>query len=1236
MSTPTPLPSNFGFLHQVWPQLTDDTRHAEANALTNPRGSGFHSRRVLEMLVAHITEVLDATDPYTSTLNDRLNNPTFRTAVPPAILDKMHVVRKRCNDAVHDSGRAFTPRTATRVLQHLFDIALWAANNYALPLSSFTDVPRFDTALLEAHPRRHAQTQEQLQRQAEMMERREEKLDAQEEELAASRLLLSEEQRKAREERERLAREAARFQRRQAEQAERQAQTEAEHAEALAELDRLKAELDRKLRSLDDAQRDEIVAGRSRTPEVDTSARFEIDEATTRTDLIDPMLASAGFSTEAGNLIRERRITGLPTDTFPSGTGYADYALLGDDGRILGIVEAKRTATSQTAGHQQAQLYADGIEAETGLRPVIMYTNGHQIWLWDDASSIPGGGTGYPPREIEGYPTPRELRRMVLRRTMRQPLAEHTVDTSIAGGDGRDYQVDMIRGITERLTAGHRRALLVMATGTGKTRTAIALVKLLQQANWVRQVLFLADRTDLVRQAAGEFAKLLPDTPSVNLLDNRNGDGSIHLCTYQTMIDMIDADSPGGARFTPFDYDLIIIDEAHRSVYNRYGRIFEYFDSFLIGLTATPREEVDHNTYRLFDQLDGEPTGSYSLQQAIDDGNLVPFRVFQAQSRILTGGVRYDELSPEEQAAWDDAEWGVDDGDAPPEEITAPGINVQLYNRDTIDKVLSTVVTHGIRVAGADRLGKTIIFARNQKHADLIYEQWATNMPTSGGNDAAVITHRAKNPSALIDRFKDPDSGLNVAISVDMLDTGIDVPEVVNLVFFKPVFSPTKFWQMIGRGTRLRPNLFGEGTGDGTTDKREFFIFDFLGNFERLAAGSPTATTTGSGQKSLTQRLFLRRIHLLATLQDDSRRHELQSELEELLRRMIETVPSSSILVRPEDRPVIERFRTAGAWARIDATTMAAAQDHLAHLPFAASGDQEDAKRFDYLIAGMQLQLAAEGTIADGTALDASALGPDWTSGRERIVAIATNLSQKTNVEAIARHGDLLEELQTTTWWDHATIDELETVRRSLRDLVQYVDRGKRNAVVTDFQDEMGELVEIPNETGNPIGPILPIEESVIERKVRQALEAHFDSIAMKKLRSAKPLTATDVAALEQILASIEVEGVDQLRKRMGDKPFPRFLREIVGLDEGAMRERFADLLASSVLSTTQAGFMRLMIRGLSENGSLSMAELFEAPYNDHGSPVDVFDGNIATVTDIRDRLRDIDATAEVIEPDHG
>lgn len=1227
MSTATSLPSNFAFLREPWPALTEDTHHAEANALSNPRGSGFHSRRVLELLVAHITEVLGVSGPHKTTLNDRLNDDGFAAAVPEAILKKMHVVRKRCNDAVHETKRPFTPQVAVRVLQHLFDISLWAANNYSLPLGNFTDVPRFDAALLEAHPRRQAQTQEQLQRQAEMMERREERLDAQEDELAASRLLLSEEQQKAREERERLAREAARFERRQAEEAEHRARSEKAHAEALAELDRLKEELKSKLRSLDDAQRDEIVAGRSRAPEVDTSARFEIDEASTRIDLIDPMLATAGFSTEAGNLIRERRITGLPTDIFPSGTGYADYALLGDDGRILGIVEAKKTAASQTAGHQQAKLYADGIEAETGIRPVIMYTTGHQVWLWDDASSIPGGGTGYPPREIEGYLTPKELRRMVLRRTIRHPLAEHHVDSTIAGGDGRDYQVDMIRGISERLTSGHRRALLVMATGTGKTRTAIALVKLLQEANWVRQVLFLADRTDLVRQAAGEFAKLLPDTPSVNLLENKNGAGSVHLCTYQTMIDMINADSPGGARYTPFDYDLIIIDEAHRSVYNRYGRIFEYFDSFLIGLTATPREEVDHDTYRLFDQFDREPTGSYSLEQAIADGNLVPFRVFQAESRILSGGVRYDELSAEEQAAWDEAEWG--DDDAPPEEIAAPGINVQLYNRDTIDKVLATVLTNGIRVGGADHLGKTIIFARNQKHADLIYEQWTRNLPAGGGDDAAVITHQAKNPSALIDRFKDPNSGLNVAISVDMLDTGIDVPEVVNLVFFKPVFSPTKFWQMIGRGKRLRPNLFGEGAGDGATDKKEFFIFDFLGNFERLAITQDTSSTTGSGQKSLTQRLFLRRLHLLATLQDDSRRHQLQGELEELLRQMIETVPSSSILVRPEDRPVIERFRIPGSWSTLDGLSLAEAEDHLAHLPFAATGEQEDAKRFDYLIAGMQLQLAGVG----GMVLDDSALGPDWDKGRTKIVALATNLAQKTNVEAINRHAALLEDLQTTTWWEHVAIDDLESVRRSLRNLIQFVDRNRRNAVVTDFQDDMGELIEIPVET---VGPNLPIDESVIERKVREALEAHFDSIAMRKLRSAKPLTTTDVSALEQILASIEVEGVDQLRTRMGDKTFPRFLREIVGLDEEAMRERFSDLLAASVLSTTQAGFMRLMIRGLAENGSLSVGELFEAPYNDHGTPIDVFDGNIATVTDIRDRLADIDQTAEVIQPDHG
>jgi len=395
----------------------------------------------------------------------------------------------------------------------------------------------------------------------------------------------------------------------------------------------------------------------------------------------------------------------------------------------------------------------------------------------------------------------------------------------------------------------------VMATGSGKTRTVIALAKQLQENGWAKRILFLADRTALVKQAARAFREHLPASTTVNLLEDKTAEGRVYVATYPTMMNLIDDVGEGGRRFGPGHFDLIVVDEAHRSIYAKYGAIFDHFDALLVGLTATPKDEVDHNTYRLFHLEDGVPTDAYGLDEAVADGYLVPPRAYAVPTQFLRRGIRYDDLSEEEKDQWDGLDWGEDG--VIPDEVSAAELNSILFNEDTVDKVLETLVTHGYRVEGGDRIGKTIVFAVNHLHAEFIQKRFDLAYPELGGQTARVITYQS-GPYAqtLIDDFSQVAKQPDIAISVDMLDTGIDVPEVLNLVFFKPVRSKTKFWQMIGRGTRLRPDLFGPGQ-----DKRDFLVFDFCGNLEFFSQDLPSGE--GHIQPSLSERIFEARVALV-------------------------------------------------------------------------------------------------------------------------------------------------------------------------------------------------------------------------------------------------------------------------------------------------------------------------------------------------------------------------------------
>ena len=571
----------------------------------------------------------------------------------------------------------------------------------------------------------------------------------------------------------------------------------------------------------------------------DTVNELEFDEATTRARLIDSLLSSVGWDVAACEVSTEEvgkeiEVPHQPTD---SGIGYADYVLWDDNGNPLAVIEAKKTSIDPEWGRHQAKLYTDGLEKVHGHRPIIFYTNGFEIWIWDDAQ-------GFPPRKLYGFYSKDSLQHLAnYQRAECKPLDTIEINDAIVD---RLYQIEAIKRVSERFANKHRKALIVQATGTGKTRVAIALTDLLIRAGWVKRVLFLCDRRELRKQAKNAFNDFLSEPIRIITSHVRsNASERIFLATYPAMQKVFQSFDPGF-------FDLIVADESHRSIYNVYGDIFHYFDCHQIGLTATPVDFVTRSTFHLFNCEGQLPTANYDLEQAVDEGYLTPFEVFEHTTQFLREGIRLDTLTKEQ------IEQLEEQGEDPTQyDFSSEQIDRVIYNKDTNRRILRNLMENGLRNASGQVPGKSIIFARNHQHAILLRQLFDEMYPQYGGTFCQVIDNYDPRAEQLIDDFKGDgtNNDLTIAISVDMLDTGIDIPEILNLVFAKPVKSPVKFWQMIGRGTRLCPNLFGLGQ-----DKAIFRIFDHWGNFERFEMGYRPAEPVQN--KSITQLVFEERLTL--------------------------------------------------------------------------------------------------------------------------------------------------------------------------------------------------------------------------------------------------------------------------------------------------------------------------------------------------------------------------------------
>lgn len=887
----------------------------------------------------------------------------------------------------------------------------------------------------------------------------------------------------------------------------------------------------------------------------------DYSEAETRKYLIDVLLKEAAWLLDGEDDI-EFEVTGMPST---SGIGYVDYVLWGDDGKPLALVEAKRTTKEATKGKHQAKLYADCLEGMYGKRPVIFYSNGYQHWLWDDVR--------YPPREVEGFLRKEELELLHWRRENAKRLHLVQVDKDIAG---RSYQLEAIRRITEHFEVEKgRKALLVMATGTGKTRTAIALVDLLKRANWVKRVLFLADRTALLTQAFRAFKAHLPSAMTVNLTKQDASNATVVLSTYPTMLNRVNDVDGGDRHYGPGYFDLVIVDEAHRSIYKKYAALFDYFDSLLVGLTATPRKEIHRDTYRVFDLEPGVPSFAYELDDAVKDGFLVPPQGVTVPFKFIQQGVKYDDLSDDEKDEYEEKVWEEEDK---PGKVEASKLFKWLFNTDTADKALALLMEKGLQTDGGDRLGKTIIFARNHNHAEFIVERFDASYPKYKGKFAQVIDSHNDYAQSLLDDFTEANKQPTIAVSVDMLDTGVDVPEVVNLVFFKAVRSRVKFNQMIGRGTRLCPDLFGQGE-----DKKEFLVFDICGNFEYfdqdIDEKDPRLPET------LTSRIVNTRVELVqyidAAKTDDEQVQALRDDVLDTLHKHVSTMEPANVLVRKHLK-IVEEFSDRKRWEKLTEGDAHTVEEVLAPLPNGLPPEDVLAKQFDLVCLKLQVSLLSGGR--------------GFEKLRDQIRDLAGKLEEKANVPMVKAHIELIEQIQPEEWWTDVTLPMVERVRRRLRDLIQFIDVKSRPRIYTNFVDEMGDVNDrdVPTtQTG-----FSPYQ---YKKKVEKFIRDNEAHVAIAKLKRNLPLTPADLTALETMLFTApEVESRDRFEEVFGkDKPLKLFIRKLIGLDRAAAKAAFNAYLEGTGFGANQIRFVETIIDYLTQNGVMDPELLYEPPFTD-------------------------------------
>lgn len=928
----------------------------------------------------------------------------------------------------------------------------------------------------------------------------------------------------------------------------------------------------------------------------------EISEAETRNRYIDLALMEAGWriagaQVKLPNCYTEVPVAGMPNN---SGNGYVDYVLYGQDQMPLAVVEAKKTSVDAMAGSYQAKLYADCLGKQYGRRPLIFTTNGFEIFYTNDFRQEAR-------RQISGFLTQDELQLEIERRRTRKSLYHIEIDENITN---RPYQKEAVITACEEIENHHRKLLIVQATGTGKTRVSISLVDVLLKHNYVKNILFLADRTALVRQAMRNYVDLLPNLTCCNLTENKEDPQQCRMIfsTYPTIMNAIDSNrlKDGRRLFTPGHFDLIILDEAHRSVYNKYQDIFQYFDGMLLGLTATPKSEIDKDTYGVFDLEKGNPTFAYELEQAVKEEYLVNYTTLEYKDAIMENGIHYDELSEEDKKHFEDT-FAEDPTISVTKKVPNTAVNKWLFNQDTIDNMLKELMEKGLKVSGGDVLGKTIIFARSSLHAKAIVERFNKLFPEYGGEFIKQIDYSIKYADVLLDDFGTRDKYPQIAVSVDMLDTGIDVPEILNLVFYKKVKSYAKFWQMIGRGTRLCKNLLGKGQ-----DKEKFLILDFCGNFDYFRVN--TNGQDNGKQVGLTERIFNTQVEICRSLQAGE--YTQQKEYVDFRQNLVEKLCHEVICLNDDSfrvklrRKYVDIYRQIENWQDLDTSKIADIKQNIA--PIVPVTDKDElARRFDYTMYSIILGTLNQTNINRFAAM---------------VNTSCEKLAGKYTIPQVAAQRQLIDRIIQDGYWAEADIFAFEEAREALRELMQFLDNEIQSIYYTHFDDEVVNII-----VGEPLGggpELKPYKE-----RVQSYLHEHEDTLSVYKLRNNKQLTTTDLAVLEKILWQ-DLGSKEDYVKTYGDKPVGMLVRELLGMDQQAVNEAFSEFITDSSLNSRQIDFVKMIVSYIVKNGNIVdvKSTFSQQPFTEFAGGIgNLFRDNMLVVQRIMGKVSDIRKNSQEI-----
>lgn len=951
----------------------------------------------------------------------------------------------------------------------------------------------------------------------------------------------------------------------------------------------------------------------------DITDKIDYSEAETRKLFIDLLLEEAKWEVldKEGAIVPSKacieiEVTGMPNS---AGVGYVDYVLFGANGKPLAVVEAKRTTKSPEVGRQQAILYADCLERQYGVRPVIYYTNGFKTFIID--------GLGYPARRVHGFHTEEDLLVLIQRRG-RNGITDLKINDEITN---RAYQKQAVKAICENFNGMHRRGLLVMATGTGKTRVAISLCDVLMRNGWAKNILFLADRTALVKQAHKNFTKLLPSATTARLDDFKPSEketvmkARILFSTYQTMINYIDTELK---EFSIGRFDLIVIDEVHRSIFGKYTSILSYFDALMVGLTATPREDDDRSTYELFERESGEPNFEYLLDEAVSDGYLVDKVVLSRTTDILKNGIKYDKLSEDEkqqmESIWkyEKAKLNIPDEELYRRNIEHDELFSYIFNQDTIDKVIIDLMDNGLKINGGDTIGKTIIFAYNHNHAVLIVERFKHLYPALGDDFCQLIDNTVNYAQSLIDTFEVRGKMPQIAVSVDMLDTGIDVPDILNLVFFKQVRSKIKFLQMIGRGTRLSEEIFDEGETPEDRAKKFFYIFDWCGNFEFFGENPKGFEPMKS--ISLTQRLFDLRVDLSIALQHEQFQNDevakaLHDETKAILIGQVKELNDKHISVR-EHWDIVDKYRKKDTWVYLSNTDGIELKDVIAPLLVNATTNM-GATKFDILMLNIELSQIDEAVSGE--------------KSKVVVEKIANKLQEKASIKQVNDKMPLIKQLSKHDFWETASLDKLEYVRKEIRDLVQFITGITNQKFTINIKDTV-ETKGTPKD--------VPLQTSYKQR-VMDFLAENKELPVIQKIVNMEKLTSADISELEKIcwkeLGTKEDYEKFIAKSNMicGDS-VGAFIRSQIGVDRHIAMERFSQFLSDATLNSLQEEYIKSIITYVCDNGDITPNTLMEEEPFAQYEWIDTFGKNFIAVRNYVNEIHDLVrvANGESISPD--